>query len=183
MHDIRQLSNLIWKANINFIEVLFSKEVKRYYGLDFLFENREKWAAMNLYGFKNATYGMHLHKMSDLHKGTAKTKPLVEKYGYDTKEACHALRCLYVLEKYADTNSMEKTLWFNEGKRRDTLLQVKAGHFTENEFRGIVDHWITHVWGELEKAYNDTRPDMIAKEELDNSMLHYVKDRILEEEK
>lgn len=179
VHDVRQLSSLLWKANVNFVEVLFSKQVEFDPDLSFLFDNRERWAKMNLPTFKNATYGMHLQKMKDLHKGTAKTDVLVEKFGYDTKQATHALRCLYVLEKYAETESMEKALWFNKGKKRDTLLAVKAGELTEPEFLEVVANWHTHVWGELGKAYNDTRADNDLKNELDDLMFKYIKSRLL----
>jgi len=176
-HDIRQLSNLIWKANINFIEVLFSTQLWYTRGLEFLFENAEKWVGMNLPASRNATYGMHLQKMGDLHKGTEKTQGLVNTFGYDTKQACHALRCLYVLEKYGKSESMKEALWFNDGKKRDTLLEVKAGKYTEAEFLDIVEHWHTHVWGELSKNYNDTRANNELKEELDSLMLEFVKSR------
>lgn len=178
-HDIRQLANLVWKSNINFVEVLFSTQETHAFGLNFLFDRREEWAQMNLPAFRNATYGMYTQKMNNLHKGTEKTKILVEKFGYDTKEACHALRCLYVLEKYSKTQSMEKALWFEEGKKRDTLLKVKAGGYTESEFLRIVADWHVHVWGELSKNYNDTRGDDKLKKELDELMFDYVKRKVV----
>lgn len=178
VHDVRQLGNLIWKANINFIEVLFSRDSVWDAELNFLFNGKEKWASMNIPAFRNATYGMHLQKMGNLHKGTATTAPLVEKFGFDTKEACHALRCLYVLEKFANTSNMAKALWFNEGEKRDTLLAVKAGEMTESDFRAEVERWHVHVWGELSKAYNDTRPNLVAKEELDALMFDFIKGNV-----
>jgi predicted nucleotidyltransferase len=178
VHDIRQLGNLVWKANVNFLEVMFSKKVEFDAGLNFLFDRREEWASMNLPAFRNATYGMHLQKMNNLHKGTETTRHIVETLGYDTKEACHALRCLYVLEKYADTGSMEKALWFNKGKRHDTLLAVKRGEFTETEFKEVVNHWHVHVWGELSKAYNDTRAIPELNQELNTLMFQFVKSQM-----
>lgn len=178
VHDVRRLSELIWKANINFIEVLFSEQQSYHEGLNFLFGDAERWAGMNIPAFRNATYGMHKQKMGNLHKGTAKTMGLIDRFGYDTKEACHALRCLYTLEKYGDTNSMGKALWFREGKKRDTLLQVKAGWFKESEFLDIVEHWHIHVWGELSKSYNDTRADLYAKEELEQLMFNFVRENM-----
>lgn len=181
VHDIRQLANLVWKANINFVEVLFSTDIGYHKDLSFLYDNRNKWATMNLPAFRNATYGMHRQKMEHLHDGTAKTDVLVEKFGYDTKQACHALRCLYVLEKFGEHEDMGTALWFNNGKKRDTLLKVKAGGFTEAEFLDLVDHWHVHVWGELSKNFNDTRPDEDAKAELDELMFNFVKNKMLAE--
>lgn len=173
-HDVRHLANLIWRANINFIEVLFSKDVWFDEGLNFLFNTPEKWASMNLPTFKNATYGMHLMKMKELHKGTEKTDVLIEKFGYDTKQACHALRCLYVLEGYWNTKSMASALWF-EGDRRNTLLSVKAGKFTELEFMEIVQDWNVCFKSEVEAFYDSIAPDEEAKTELDNLMFEFVK--------
>jgi uncharacterized protein len=177
-HDVRQLGNLIWKANINFIEVLFSKDVWFDDGLAFLFNTPEKWASMNLPAFKNATYGMHLMKMKDLHKGTEKTDVLIEKFGYDTKQACHALRCLFVLEGYWNTRSMAQALWF-EGDRRNTLLSVKAGEFTELGFRTLVEDWHLGFWAEASEFYSSTVPNTEAKEELDKLMFEFVKKGLL----
>lgn len=177
VHDIRKLSELVWKANINFLEVLFSRDFFYVDGLGFLFEQRERWAAMNLPGFKNATYGMHLMKMHNLHKGTSNTKKLIEKFGYDTKEACHALRCLYTLEEYAKTESMQLSLHFY-GTKRKTLLSVKQGEFTENEFVHLVDDWHMRQSVFVNDFYSSKSPDVNAMHELENSMYEFVKSEV-----
>lgn len=78
IHDVRKVSNLWWKANVNFIEVLFSKEV--YYGLtikdetvellDKIFAMRNDIAKMNLPYLYNACVGMYFTKMKNIHKLT-----------------------------------------------------------------------------------------------------------------
>jgi uncharacterized protein len=141
VHDIRKLATLIWKANINFIEVLFSVEEEHDPDLNFLFDNAGRLITGNIPYFRNATYGMHLEKIRTLHKGTVKTQAMVDKIGYDPKDACHALRCLYTLEKYYETESMKKALWFNKGKKRDILLKLKNGEYTEEEFNGLLEEW------------------------------------------
>jgi len=132
VYDVRKLGALVFKANISFIEVLFSVEEAHDPDLDFLFAERERWGAMNLPAFYKATIGMHFEKMKTLHKGTEKSQVLVDKFGYDTKDACHALRCLYVVQRYWNTESMAKALWFPKGEMRTTLLNVKAGKFSED---------------------------------------------------
>lgn len=140
VHDIRQLGNLIWKANINFLEVLFSKELTVDPVLTPLFENRESLAMMNLPGFANSTYGTYKSKMSNLFKGTEKTKSLVERFGYDTKEACHALRCLLTLERLEKYNSFGDAIWFDESDRWwKVLIDLKSGCYTLEEFYKIVE--------------------------------------------
>ena len=180
VHDIRKLTSLIWKSNINFIEVLFSVREEHDPNLNFLFENRERLVAGNIPYFRNATYGMHLEKLHTLHKGTEKTQSIVDELGYDTKDACHSLRCLYTLEKYWETDSMEKALWYNNGKKRTTLLNVKAGKYTETEFMELVNEWHAKKWnGEMKKNYDDTESDLAIKEELDDFMFNFVKKKML----
>jgi uncharacterized protein len=162
-HDVRQLVELVWKANLNFIEVLFSEECVRDSALDFIFSARDSLATMNLFGFFKATYGMHLMKIKDLRKGTGNTTNLVEQFGYDTKQACHALRCLYVISRFMSFGYMGKALWFESNDpTRQTLLDVKAGKYTEAEFLELVDVW-HGVWkNDAEEFYRNTTPDETA---------------------
>lgn len=142
VHDIRQLANLLWKANLNFIEVLYSKDIIFDHNLVPLFLRKYDFSRMNLPTFYNATYGMHLMKMKALHKGTAKTQVLVDTYGYDTKQACHALRCLMVLERVAMEMSIGEALWFPDGSfERTTLLSIKRGEVSESDFMVLVENW------------------------------------------
>lgn len=159
-HDVRQLVELVWKANLNFIEVLFSESCVRDSALDFAFIERDTLATMNLYTFFKATYGMHLMKIKDLRKGTGNTTNLVEQFGYDTKQACHALRCLYVISRFMEYEYMGKALWFKDNDpQRTVLLDVKAGKYTEGEFLDYVASW-HNVWkDEAEKYYRATVPD------------------------
>ena len=181
VHDIRQLSNLLWKANINFIEVLFSTNYEYLNpDLEFLVIKREKFASMNLPAFYNATMGMHRQKMGELFKGTEKTKCLVEEFGFDTKQACHALRCLFVLEKYNFNGGlMGNALWFsNDGIRREYLLDVKAGKWSLETFKEVVSAYDEKI--EIWKSwYYAVSPDVELKEELDDKIMRFVKNRLL----
>lgn len=179
-HDVRQLVELVWKANLNFIEVLFSENCVRDSALDFIFTARDSLATMNLYTFFKATYGMHLMKIKDLRKGTGNTTMLVEKFGYDTKQACHALRCLYVISRFMGCGYMGKALWFaNSDPDRQTLLDVKAGKYTEADFLELVDTW-HKVWkDEAEKFYRDTVPDKKAYEWAQDKLKEVVKANLM----
>lgn len=148
-HDIRQLSNLLWKANINFIEVLFSQDLLFHSGLSWLFDHKNELASMNMPYLYKATMGMHYQKASSLHKGTAKTQSLIERFGYDTKQATHALRCLFMVERLAGGMPMDEALWFEESHKHWSILRsLKAGEFTESEFNKLCEVWKTknHQW-------------------------------------
>ena len=172
-HDVRQLIDLVWKSNINYIEVLYSKELYYRPELAFLFENPETYTTMNLFGFYKATYGMHLMKMKDLFKGTGNTTHLVEKFGYDTKQACHALRCLYVINRYMTMDNIGKALWFTDDSyERKTLLDIKNGLYTVDEFQSHVDAWHESWKTEAELFYKSIPEN--------KPMYEYAKDKIKE---
>lgn len=144
VHDIRQLGNLLWKANLNFISVLFGYEVDFVPELAWIFEDADTFAEMNLPYLKNATLGMHFEKMSTLCKGTGNTQHLIAKFGYDTKQGTHAMRCLLVLDRIARGMSVRNALWF-DGDDRNMLLAIKAGEYSESDFRAMVEGWhVTH---------------------------------------
>jgi uncharacterized protein len=154
VHDIRQLGNLLWKSNVNFIEVLFSRDLIFANGLSWIFENREQVAQMNLPLFCSATKGLHFQKMGSLLKGTAKTDILVEKFGYDTKQACHAMRALMTLERFANTHSMAQTLYFeNSDTDRQILVDIKTGAYSLEEFKNMVDSWHRNVGPDVLDSY------------------------------
>ena len=95
VHDIRKLALLLWKANINFIEVLFSEESRILAfneRMEHILGERERLARMNLPYLWNACQGMYFNKFRQLEKGTEETQHLVERYGYSTKEALHCYR-------------------------------------------------------------------------------------------
>jgi predicted nucleotidyltransferase len=168
VHDIRQLADLLWKANLNFIEVLFSVDMVYDPRLRSVFMNRDAYATMNLPYFANATYGMHLMKMRDLHKGTAKTQILVDRFGYDTKQACHALRCLYMLDRLASGMSMGEALWFDDGCfEHNNLLDIKFGRWTEEHFQETVNVWNTTRKAEVLLWFENQEPREYLHTELD----------------
>jgi hypothetical protein len=139
-HDIRQLGNLLWKSNVNFIITLFSPEYSCNPMLQWIFDNADRYAGMNLPAFYNSTMGMHIEKMKKLLEPTSNTQILVDTFGYDTKQATHALRCLYILHRISSGMSVRSAFWF-EGKDKEVLLGVKAGNQSLEEFREYVGLW------------------------------------------
>lgn len=169
-HDIRKLGELIWKANVNFMVVLFSPVVECNPGLQWIFDNADRYASMNLPQFYNSTINMHMEKMSTLGKGTAKTDILVEQFGYDTKQATHALRCLYLLHRISQGMSVREAFWF-DGKDRDVLLGVKSGGMTRDEFTEYVRIYRS-IHGEAIKQWFSNQ---VANEELSMELNQGIK--------
>jgi predicted nucleotidyltransferase len=139
-HDIRQLGNLLWKSNINFIITLFSPEYTCNPDLQWIFNRADVYASMNLPAFYNATMGMHFEKMKKLLQPTSNTQVLMDKFGYDTKQACHAMRCLLVLKRVSCGMSMRNALWFN-GNDREFLISIKGGKWSHDDFKKYVFDW------------------------------------------
>lgn len=143
IHDIRKLSNLFWKANINFLEVLYSKEaIFENPRIGEIFDMKKKIVAMNLPYLYNACGGMFHNKMKLLNKGTEGTLHLVEKYGYDTKQALHSYRVLDFIERFADTdfNDFQYAMDYKgDNLQRNFLRSIKNGVFKEEEFRRIAE--------------------------------------------
>ena len=177
-HDVRSLVDLLWKANVNFVEVLFSKELVYEPSMEWLFNkpDREKYAQMNLPYFLDACMGMHFQKMGNLFKGTETTKPLVERYGYDTKEACHALRMLYTLEKLSKTGNMANALWFETGSlMHANLMNVKNGDYSLVSFQLLVEVWMENERKNVEDFFRGKTPDGETKGRLDAELKELVR--------
>jgi uncharacterized protein len=152
VHDVRKLTELLWNSNLNFIGALFHIEsIDK--DFSFIEDAADALATMNLPRFYQSTIGMHTEKMSKLNKGTGTTQALVDKFGYDTKQACHAMRCLFVLRRIASGMTVREALWF-EGKEREILIGIKAGNQDRNEFCEYVDLW-RNVNGKAIKEWFD----------------------------
>lgn len=177
-HDIRQLINLLWKANLNFIVVLFGRDAECVPELDWVFKNADSLAIMNLPYFHNATMGMHFEKMSTLMKGTGNTQVLIDKFGYDTKQACHALRCLYVLERFYKGKSMREALWFENGFHRDILIDVKSGEMTLPEFRMYIESWHIEYKEKVKDFFSACLPSETLKEEAEARIKNFIRANI-----
>lgn len=142
VHDIRKLPMLLSKANLNFIEILYSVDHVEEPELKQIFDMRHEIATADLPRLYNACVGMHHEKMKALHKGTETTQILVEKFGYDTKGALHAYRCLDFLQRMVDNDfDFGKAIRYDDEDlygHRMLLFAIKQGRITENTFDAII---------------------------------------------
>lgn len=180
VHDIRQLSNLLWKANPNFIEVLFSKNfIGGNWFAEWLRVNRHDLSKMHLRSFGFACLGMHKQKMSTLFKGTAKTQWIVDEFGFDTKDAHHALRVLLLAERVAMGWNMGQAFWFeDESSARQELLAIKNNEVGLDEFKHKVDFWHKHTFDFVESFYKSQEPDTVMRKELEAVTMEFVKEQM-----
>ena len=127
-HDIRKFINMLYKSNINFLEVLFSDKMKINHEAEWLIEMRDEIARGNLPYLYNACLGIYYTKFKQIEKGTSGTQHLVQKFGYDTKQAMHCYRVLDFLIRFADLDfkDFKKVIWYNDTER-ELLLNIKNG--------------------------------------------------------
>ncbi len=142
---------------------------------------RDRIARMNLPYLYDATVGIARGKYNDLTKGTSGTADLVAKFGYDTKQAMHCIRCLEILERFAGNGFSDfgEAIWFDEDDR-ERMLSIKNGAYTLEGFRGYAQQRFERT-EELKSAYKSFGADTGTKEELDSLVMHLVKDGILQE--
>ena len=179
VHDVRHLLDLIWKANTNFIEVLFGAFMWDN-SISFIMDKKESLARMNLPTFFGANMGMHTQKMDTLHKGTANTQSLIAEFGYDTKQACHALRVLLILSRYMEKGCMADALRFGDSDpARTALVNIKAGNYSEWEFNEIVEEWFDTHLKDVREFYKNAVPDKLMYGHMKAQLKEVVKAKLL----
>jgi len=188
VHDIRKVSHLWWKSNINFVEVLFSEEGRVNQKLkprtknilDVIFQHKHEIARMNLPYLYDACIGMHLTKKSKVDKGTTGTQHLVDRFGYDTKQAMHSLRVLDFLARFADGGfkDFKKSIWYEDGEfTKQGLLDIKGGRFNKESYLNIAEDSLRRTKEEYQELYKTKEPN----EETREHLLRLVKDMVREE--
>lgn len=167
VHDIRKLSYLLYKSNINFIELLFAQEMEFIVGLEWLKDNRDELATMNLPYLYTACVGMSIEKMKRLHKGTTTTQALVDKYGYDTKQAMCAYRVLDFLDRIINTDfNFGKAIYYSAGEdNHNVLMKMKRGEYKE-EFLKLYENKKQQV-DKYKESFRGKKIKEDVKEELD----------------
>lgn len=180
VHDIRELPKLLWKGNINFLEVLVSQEMYVDESLQGVL-NRDDFLVMNKGVFFDACRGTAKQKISKLHKYSENNQFMEEKFGYNTKEACHALRVLWTLENYEllEFKDFKSAIYFDVGDcSRDILLAIKSGHYTEKEFMNIYNQYEKDSLNYKDEFYS-IKPNIKAYNELDNIIYQAVKKNLV----
>lgn len=183
IHDIRKVSHLWWKANVNFVEVLFSEDIVINKGdtwletqklLSEIFRMKNDIAKMNLPYLYDACIGMHITKKKQIDKGTAGTQHLVDKFGYDTKQAMHSIRILDFLRRFAENEftDFKKAIWYdNDEYNKQYLLNVKNGKISKEKFYEMADFTLSVI----ENCYKDTYKSQIPDTDINDTLIELVK--------
>lgn len=182
VHDIRKLPDLFWKANLNYLEPLISKELylEDSKELKELFDLRYEIFNMNLPKLFDALGGTFKQKMKLLPKGTEGTQVLVDLFGFDTKQAQHAYRLLDFAIKYEALGfkNPEKALRY-EGEEVFFMHEIKYGFWNQESFERLVNHIHDAQFVHLKEKYRSQKPNEELKLHIDNLIMQLVKNKLV----
>lgn len=179
-HDIRKLPDMLWKSNVNFIEVLFSVEVKTNDELYKLLHNRrEDIARMNLPYLYDACMGMFFKKKKEFERDL--------KNGSDWSKVCKhvmsAVRIVDFLQRYErnNWNFQDAINYKNNEFIRGTLLSIRKGDYeTENELRIFIDS-SEKLLNAMKHVYKEQKEDLETKKFVYDTVKEYVTENIFQE--
>lgn len=193
IHDIRKVSHLWWKANVNFLEVLFSEDIvinkddtwlETQRLLSKIFRMKNDIAKMNLPYLYDACIGMHITKKKQIDNGTAGTQNLVDKFGYDTKQAMHSIRILDFLHRFAQTdfNDFKYAIKYDLNDSNDWygkhLLSIKYGELSKDEYLKSAEEEINFIESKFRNVYKSQQPNEKTNQHLIELVKEIVKVQI-----
>ena len=189
VHDIRRVPSLLWKANVGFLEILFThefvvgsqvcEETKRL--MDELLGMKRDIAKMNIPHVYNSCMGMYYDKMRQMLRGSEGTQDLVAKYGYDTKSAMHSIRILDFLQRFADSDfeDFEYAISYNDGDSfRNFLLDVRNGEYTLEQVKEIIKDMFYVVKEEYTNKYRQMESNETTYQKVVNIVKQIVKNEM-----
>ena len=166
IHDIRKLDKMLYKSNVNFLEILFSEEiiineelsVSSRRCVDELFKKKELIARMNLPYLYDACIGLCKNKMLVLEKGTRNTAYLIEKYGYDTKAAMSAYRILDFIKRYKENgfNNFANAIKYTDDERK-SIIDIKNGAYSLNDIKDMISDILNDVESNYKHVYKSNK--------------------------
>lgn len=180
--DIRFFGKQVFKANITFLELLYSDKViiNPYLDEDTkklvnkIFEMRDRLVRVNLPKMYEANIGMYKQRIKAMSKGSVSTKHLIEKYGYCTKNAMHAWRYLDFLFRFIAYDDFEKALKYGDDSR-EKMLSIKYGVFKENEIIKELNNCHKIMETKFKSRYTSQSQDLETMEELNEIIKEIVK--------
>lgn len=172
IYDFRKFVGLLVKANPNVMQALWTPKhhiLKSSWQFELLVENRHLFVHRGIYkSFCGYSYGQ-LHKMENMaYNGYMgeKRKHLVDKFGYDCKNAQHLIRLLRQGIEFLRTGELVV-----ERPDKSELIQIKTGQWSIEKVKREADA----LFKVMEKAYNESklpeRPDIEAIDKLVQEIL------------
>jgi uncharacterized protein len=148
LYELRKFVRLLRKQNPNVLSLLWL-ESEDYLHVgpvgQALIDNRElfrhgPWARAAFVGYAHGQLKRMTHFQKEGFMGQ-KRMELVDRFGYDCKNAAHLIRLLHMGAEYLETGQLHvRRTW-----DRDMLLQIKQGEWLLDEVEAHADEWFAKV--------------------------------------
>jgi predicted nucleotidyltransferase len=167
-YDVRKAMRLLSKGNPNVLSMLWVKEehvLSSTAAGRLLRDNRMLFSTREAYFPFQGYAKSQLKKMGTKERNgfkSGKRKALIEKYGYDPKNAAHLLRLLKMGTEFMNTGEMQVY------RKHDAefFMEVKRGEYSEEYVREVGENWDRR----MEEAYENSplrdKPDFDAINQL-----------------
>lgn len=180
VYEVRKFFRLLTKLNPNVISLLWLPSelyIKRTESGNRLIENRSLFMSKQIYkSFVGYAYSQ-LHKMtSGTFEGYMgdKRKALVQKFGYDTKNAAHLVRLLRMCIEFLSTGEFNVRRFDSQN-----LLEIKDGKYT---LQNIKDE-ANRLFKVAEQSYITSRlPLDIDREKVQEFLVNMIAEHYLDNE-
>ncbi|PGO60570.1 nucleotidyltransferase domain-containing protein [Priestia megaterium] len=182
IHDVRKMPELFWKANLSYLEMLFSKDlwISGNPEMQEIYNLRHEIFNMNLPKMYDALGGTFRHKMGLLNKATEGTQYLVDQFGYDVKQAQHAYRFINFGVRYEETGfkDPETALRYIDDDL-DFMHTIKTGFFLQENFERFANFYYESAFIHLEEKYKSQPVNTELKVHLDELVMSLVEKSIV----
>ena len=188
-YDIRKLSSLFYKANVNYLEVLYSKELEillsedhpSYNDIKSIINHREPICKMNMPYLFHACKGMYFNKRKMMMNNG---KDHVESLGYAPKHAMGAYRIMDFLERYKNfieiqaDHPFQLAINYFYDKDKDELLNIRKGVYSLEQIEAILESKYNRTLAICEEFYTSKEPNDALLNWLTNKLKKILKDNI-----
>lgn len=182
-HDIRKLPNLLFKSNVNFMEVLFSEEYE-VYGRE-LFSKiialRDDLAKMNIPYLYDACFGMYMQKMKEFNRD--KVKDFADVLTSKTyKHAMSSYRILDFLDRYQKStfSSFKQAMQYDaKDPVRSLLLDIRLGKYNFEQLEEMISKK-EQVIRSFQDIYKSVKVNETLKEKFEQLIKESVKAALVE---
>jgi len=177
IYELKKFIYLLYKSNPNVMSLLWLND-DHYIHISAigsrLLNERDIFMSKKVFhtfaGYANGQLKRMTHLQFKGYMGE-KRKKLVEKYGYDTKNAAHLIRLLVMGKEALETGKFKV---FRDDA--DRFLQIKRGEWSLERVKEESDR----LFEELHTAYtNSTLPESPDKEEIDKMLVSILLNHIL----
>lgn len=141
VHDVRKLAKFLCNSNPTMLEVIFSEEIaypcliRPSVEIESIIALREDIARSNLPKLFDACLGSYAQRLKQLDHRTINNASIIDRYGYDLKNAVHAYRFLDIAERYHSTGftRFESSLKYRDSDSKAIIFSIKRGMYTKRE--------------------------------------------------